>query len=158
MLSVFFYSPPPSQSSRVMLVRDCCGHVIPGWARLAFLRAQNPLSCMWRSWHKGRLSSPHCFRTHSPLFHGFWSHSWTSFDTESRIKDDFAVGPVVHDELLPVLPCPDRHHYSGNMVHGKWGYSFKNAYFGVCQTHICINTHKLAVNVMERSSDVEFYS
>lgn len=29
------------------------------------------------------------------------------------------MGPVVLDELLPVLPCPDGHHHSGDMVHGK---------------------------------------
>ena len=30
------------------------------------------------------------------------------------------MGPLVFDELLPVLPCPDGHHHSGDMVHGKW--------------------------------------
>lgn len=45
--------------------------------------------------------------------------SWISLEFVPGLNHDFAVGPVVLDELLPLLPCSDGHHYPGNMVHGE---------------------------------------
>lgn len=48
-----------------------------------------------------------------------WQHSWSGSEIHTERNDDFAVGPVVLDKLLPLLPCTDGHHYSGNMVYGE---------------------------------------
>lgn len=71
-----------------------------------------------------------------------WPFSW---NRGFVFQYDFPVGPTVHDELLPLLSCSDRHHYPWDLVHGKLAAASSQT-TTVAQGGISVSCHRVILS------------